>query len=163
MPLDTRQDRVAAEDLKPVSSFRLYSFQTSCQAAWCEESFKTSVKNNGLYEASGLALWLRTGVHSMASGRDVDPGDISFESLATFSKNFFSKDAAINAATRRGQAKKQKQKSRLLWPTTMVVGIETLAQGEKYAGDGVLNFAGGHFVLWAWYLALWEALRSSDA
>ena len=132
------------------------------QAAWSTESSKVSLRTNGLYEASGVALWLRTGSYSVGSGRDVNPGEISCESLTKFKNDFFAKNAGIKATIRRGQAKKQRQKDRLLWPTTMVVGCETLEQSEQYSADGGLNLAGGHFILWAWYLALWEALQASE-
>ena len=128
------------------------------EAAWDEEACKTSMKVNGLYEASGLALWLRSGIYSIGSGFDLDPGSVACKSIESFKNDFFSKESAMKAVTRRGAAKKQRQKSRLLWPSTMVCGCPNVADVEKPKVDGIFNLSGGHFILWSWYLALFEAL-----
>ena len=119
---------------------------------------------NGLYEASGLALWLRTGVFSMNVARDFSPGDVSYTSLLKFENDFFSKDVCMKGYVQRGQKKSKTAKLRLVWPITMVVGCDTAAEIEKKTHfDSSLNTAGCHFALWSWYLALFHALLKNVA
>ena len=118
---------------------------------------------NGLYEASGVALWLRTGVYSCGVGKDTDPGDVALSALAKFSNDFFSKDVAMKAYIQRGTKKQKSQKARLIWPVTMISGCDSASEVEKEPHfDSSLNVAGCHFVLWAWYYAMFQALLKSD-
>lgn len=139
-------------------------FPALAQAPWSAETSAVSIRVNGLFEASGLALWLRTGIYSSSVGRDVDPGDVSFGSLVKFVDSFFSKDVAMKGHIARGQKKQKQVKLRLLWPITMVCGCEAVSdvEGKNYF-DGSLNTAGSHFVIWAWYLALSRALQKNDS
>ena len=59
------------------------------QAPWDTESCMSSMNTNGIYEASGLVLWLRTGLTSTGAGRDVDPGDVPLSEIEKFKANFF--------------------------------------------------------------------------
>ena len=119
------------------------------------------MKVNGLYEASGLALWMRTGVYSLGAGTDFNPGDVHVGALLTFVDNFFSKNTAMKAAILRGSAKKQKRKDRLVWPLEMICCCGSAADVSKSSFDTSLNLAGCHFVLWAWYIALMEAMKAN--
>ena len=119
---------------------------------------------NGLYEASGLVLWLRTGVYSTGSSRDVNPGDVAFSALRKFEADHFSKDAALNTYVCRGPKKQRSQKPRLIWPITMVCGIEASSAVEtQTCFDSSLNTAACHFVIWSWYLAVFHALQKNDS
>eukprot|EP00438_Fugacium_kawagutii_P000049 Skav202750 [mRNA] locus=scaffold3516:24380:31633:+ [translate_table: standard] len=134
------------------------------QAPWDPEACATSIKVNGLYEASGLALWVRSGVYSNGAGKDSDPGDVSFGALQKFLDSFFSKEVAMKGHICRGTKKQKQVKMRLLWPITMVCGCEAPVDVEgKSNFDSSLNTAGSHFVLWAWYLALSRALQKNAA
>ncbi|CAL1136901.1 unnamed protein product [Cladocopium goreaui] len=100
---------------------------------------------NGLYEASGLVLWLRTGVYSAGISRDISPGDVAFSALRKFEADYFSKDVALNAFITRGPKKQRQQKPRLIWPITMVCGVEASSDIEnRMHFDSCLNTAGNH-------------------
>eukprot|EP00435_Cladocopium_sp_Y103_P014364 s1151_g3.t1 len=134
------------------------------KAPWTAEQCQVSMQVNGLYEASGLALWLRTGVYSTGASRDVNPGDVSFAALQKFEADFFSKDVALSCSILRGVKKQRQQKPRLLWPITMVCGVEAVSDVEnRVCFDSCLNTAGCHFVIWSWYLAIFHALLKSDS
>ena len=119
---------------------------------------------NGLYEASGLVLWLRTGVYSAGVSRDITPGDVAFSALRKFEADYFTKDVALNAFITRGAKKQRQQKPRLIWPITMVCGFEASSDIEnRMHFDSCLNTAGCHFVIWSWYVAIFHALLKNDS
>ena len=132
------------------------------QAPWDAETCKTSIKVNGIYEASGLALWLRTGVFRVANTPDFETasGDVSVETLGKFVDSFFSKDCAMKASVMRGAKKTRTGRDRIVWPIEMIVVTESSTDLEKDGGfDSSLSLVGCHFVLWAWYYALFQALK----
>ena len=132
------------------------------QAPWDVETCTTSIKVNGLYEAAGLALWLRTGVFRIANTPEGEKasGDVSMETLQKFVNSFFSKDSAMKASVMRGQKKSRTGRERIVWPIEMIVVTESTADLEKDGGfDASLSLVGCHFVLWAWYYALFQALH----
>eukprot|EP00435_Cladocopium_sp_Y103_P043338 s1300_g12.t1 len=131
------------------------------QAVWEQETCLASLKVNGLYEGSGLALWLRTGIYSTGKGRDVSPGSIPFGEITKFKTDFFGKEVTMKAAVQRG-TKKQRTKERILWPIEMVCGCENVNDAKHDHFDGSLNLASCHFVLWSWYLAVFEALKAGE-
>ena len=133
------------------------SFQAPWDAALCA----TSMKVNGLYEASGLALWLRTGSFALSGVEARETGDVSIETLSKFVDNFFGKDCSMKASVLRGSKKTRVARERLLWPVEMIccVGpthVEGLATDEGF--DASLQLVGCHIALWAWYFALFQAL-----
>ena len=138
------------------------AFSWLVQAAWEQESCLTSLKVNGLYEGSGLALWLRTGIYSTGHSRDVNPGSVPFHEIIKFKTDCFGKEVTVKAAVQRAQCKKQRTKERILWPIEMVCGCENIADAKHDHFDGSLNLASCHFVLWSWYLAVFEALREGE-
>ena len=145
---------------------RSFWFPVSCswQAPWDLETCKTSIKVNGIYEASGLALWLRTGAFRVANTPDSEtaPGDVSVETLSKFAESFFSKDAAMKASIQRGSKKSRTGRERLVWPIEMIVVTGSSSDLEKDGGfDSSLNLVGCHFVLWAWYYAMFDALQKA--
>ena len=114
---------------------------------------------SGIYEACGLALWLQTGAVGSNSN-----DDINWQSLEGFKERFFSKRVAFKASVTRVQgAKKAKsERKRILWPVTMICTVDSVASACQEAFDGSLPLIGtGHFVLWAWYLAVYEAIKQS--
>ena len=122
-----------------------------------------SMKSSGMYEAAGLALWLRTGVWSLGKDRDVDPGDVSYDALARFSEVYFSKSVTLKTYVMR-DGKRQKPRDRLIWPVPMVCTCDSLSELEKSkAFESNFNLVGCHFVLWSWYVALAAALRNNVA
>lgn len=124
------------------------------------EQCAASVNVNGMYEATGLALWLRTGVWSLGKDRDIDPGDVSFSALEKFSDIYFSKLVSVKTYVTR-EAKRQKPRERLLWPCPMVAACDAASDVEKTHFENSLNILSCHFVLWSWYLALAKAMRNS--
>lgn len=124
------------------------------------------MKTAGLYEAAGLALWMNPGIFGMqkssASLENVNPGDISLSQLAQFADNLFGLDVAWKASVTRsaGSQKRTKVRERLVWPMEMIC----LAIGDKVEGayDSCLPLAGGHFILWSWYYALYSAINKKD-
>ena len=124
------------------------------------------MKVNGLYEASGLALWLRTGSFALSGSDACESGDVSIETLSKFVDNFFGKDSSMKASVQRGSKKSRVARERLLWPVEMICTVEpsqveSLSQEEGF--DASLKLAGCHFVLWAWYFALLQALTKQAA
>ena len=113
---------------------------------------------NGVYEATGLALWLRTGAVGAA---DLFQDDINWQTLQTFEESFFSRSVCFKANVTRG-SKKQKSRERLLWPCTMICGVVSMKTLEEEHFDSSLPLAGGWFVLWSWYLAMFKALSKQD-
>lgn len=113
---------------------------------------------NGLYEASGLVLWLRTGVSSTGYGADHNPGDVSVEALLAFVSDFFDPSNAIATHVQRGAKKSKSSKSRLLWPCTMVCSVDKIDGLKKQTYDGGFNLVGSHFLVWGWYLSVAQAL-----
>lgn len=155
---------VFALQLSSSPSIRPSMCPALAQAPWSAETCAVSIKVNGLYEASGLALWVRSGVYSNSVGKDFDPGDVSFGALEKFLDSFFSKDVAMKGHITRGSKKQKQVKLRMLWPVTMVCGCDSPGDVEdKRHFDSSLNAAGGHFVVWAWYLALSRALQKNDS
>jgi len=140
----------------------LPDFQLICQAIWDQQSCLTSLKVNGLYEGSGLALWLRGGIYSTGKDRNIDPGSVPFGEIAKFKADFFGKEVTLKAAVQRGQAKKRRAKQRILWPIVMLCGCESVNDAKHDHIDGSLNLASCHFVLWSWYLAVIEALQADE-
>ena len=132
------------------------------QAPWTAEACLAAMKSSGMYEAAGLALWLRTGVWSLAKGRDVDPGDVSYAALTRFADMYFSKAVSLKTYVTR-EGKRQKPHDRLVWPVPMVCTCENMPELDKKFFEGNLNLVGCHFVLWSWYVALAAALRNNVA
>lgn len=137
-----------------------------CQAVWDASFAATAMKTAGLYEAAGLALWMNPGIFGMqkssASLENVNPGDISLSQLAQFADNLFGLDVAWKASVTRsaGSQKRTKVRERLVWPMEMIC----LAIGDNVEGayDSCLPLAGGHFILWSWYYALYSAINKKD-
>jgi hypothetical protein len=119
----------------------------------------------GVYEAPGLALWLRT--NALGVGPDAEEEDVNWQSLKQFEAAFFSKSGSFKTRATRSTAggKKQKiEKSRMFWPCVMVCGIETAKHALHDHFDAALPLLGsGQFVLWAWFLALFRALQAAEA
>ena len=121
-----------------------------------------SLQVNGIYEASGLALWLGTGVYGLPNHSWTLPGDIGLRTIESFADKFFSRDVVLKSAVSRG-SKKIKGKERLLWPVEMICAVEKpTSLGSTKNFDSNLNLVGGHFVLWSWYYALFTALKADD-
>ena len=86
------------------------------------------------------------------------------ETLGKFVDTFFSKDSVMNASVQRGAKRSRTGKDRMLWPIEMIVVTDTSSHVEKDGGfDASLNLVGCHFVLWAWYYALFQALQKAAA
>ena len=114
---------------------------------------------SGIYEASGLALWLQTGAFGSSSH-----DDLNWQSLEGFKEKFFSKRVAFKASVTRMQGtKKQKsERKRILWPVPMICAVDSITSACHENLDASLPLIGtGHFVLWAWYLATYEAIMQS--
>ena len=135
-----------------------------CQAPWDESQCSTSLAVNGLYEASGLALWMQTGAFKVPAGTaasdplHVNVRDISWDALTHFETAFFSKAALQKSAVTRGTKKLMRE--RLIWPCVMVCGVQDATKLEGTHFDASLRVANGWYILWAWYLALFRALRN---
>ena len=116
----------------------------------------------GLYEASGLALWLKTGA---LDAPKLPADDVNWGNLLQFEEQFFSRAVCFKAHVSRGANAGKKQKvtrSRLLWPCTMVSAVDSLRSAAQSNFEASLPLAGGCFILWAWYLAMFKALRAQD-
>lgn len=137
----------------------------SCEAPWSTEDCQTSLTVNGIYEASGLALWMQTGAFSVVSIKresafnDVAE-DIPFHVLQRFEDSFFSKSVSITSAISRA-GKKQKNRERILWPCVMMCVVPDCKSASATHFDGTMTVASGHYILWAWYLAMFRAIRDS--
>ncbi|CAL1152351.1 unnamed protein product, partial [Cladocopium goreaui] len=127
---------------------------------WSSEQCDASMHASGIYEASGLALWLQTGAFGSSSH-----DDLNWQSLEGFKEKFFSKRVAFKASVTRMQGtKKQKsERKRILWPVPMICAVDSITSACHENFDASLPLIGtGHFVLWAWYLATYEAIMQSD-
>lgn len=130
---------------------------------WSKEECQASLTVNGLYEATGNALWLRTGVYS-AQPQD----NINWASLESFAGNFFSKRMAYKATVTRtantGAKKMKGERKRLLWPATMISIVNNIKDALQDSFDsGLPLLPCGQFVLWSWYLSLYNAIKAADA
>ena len=134
--------------------------QLLVQAPWNTDACSASMKSSGIYEAAGLALWMRTGIWSLSKDRDVDPGDVSYAALSRFSDIYFSKAVTLKTHVTR-DGKKLRARDRLVWPVPMVCTCENVSELEKKVFESNLNLVGCHFVLWSWYVALASALRNN--
>ena len=133
---------------------------------WLAEQCETSLKTTALYEASGLALWLQTGTFTPAQTWHLEQGDVNWGSLIHFKNSWFSKKATFKANVTRaqGQKKVKVDKARLVWPTVMVCAVSKLSDASNQSFEGTLPLlASGQFILWAWYVALFEAIQAADA
>lgn len=128
---------------------------------WSAAECESSLRANGIYEAVGLALWLRTG----ALGLQVSE-DINWHSLSYFKDAFFSKRAVYKAVVSRvsaGTKRVKGQRSRLLWPMVMICAVDAIPVATQASFDASLPLLHtGQFVLWAWYLAVYEAIKAAD-
>ena len=95
--------------------------------------------------------------------------DLNWHSLCRFKEAFFSKSVYFKAQVQRyngsgDKAKKQKVEcSRLVWPCVMVSAVGSVKEGAHEHFDASLPvLSSGRMVLWAWYLALYEALDARD-
>ena len=113
------------------------------------------MQTTGLYEASGLALWLATEAFATASD------DVCWKDLLFFEENFFSKKVVFTASVTR-EKKKQRTRERLTWPCEMIALTESAKTVVRDDFDAALHLAGGIFLLWAWYLAVFKALVAQD-
>jgi hypothetical protein len=100
-------------------------------------------------------------------GPDALEEDVNWQSLQQFEAAFFSESGSFKTGVTRSTTggKKQKiEKSRMFWPCVMVCGIETAKHALHDHFDAALPLLGsGQFVLWAWFLALFRALRAAEA
>ena len=134
---------------------------------WSSSQCETSLGVNGIYEATGVALWLQTGAFS---SHELPSEDVNWQSLLRFQEAFFSKRALfktnVSRYTGKGESvKKMKgERSRLIWPCAMVCKVDSVKQATAEHFDATLPLlCSGQFVLWSWFLALFEALNSNDS
>ena len=134
------------------------------QAPWCAEECSASLAVNALYEASGLALWLQTEAFAAdgAKPKGVDPlhvdvPDIAWKQLVMLEDSFFSQAALQKSFVQRGSKKMARE--RLLWPLPMICGVHQAKAAADASFDSSLKLANGHYILWAWYLAMFRALQ----
>ena len=128
------------------------------------EQGQTALASTGLYEAAGLALWLQTGAVGTCSLAAEQP-DVNWASLVRFKEAWFSKRASFKASVTRsqGQKKIKQDRARIIWPTEMICVVKKPSDATADHFDaGLPLLATGHFVLWSWYLALFEGLQSAD-
>ena len=129
---------------------------------WDPEQAEQALVTTGLYEATGLALWLRTNSTAVMGPNRTD---INWQSLQNFKEAWFSRKSLFKASVQRGAGTKRArvQASRLLWPCEMVCGIVNAATAQKPNFDASLPLlASGLFVLWAWFVAMYEAMQSKE-
>ena len=133
-----------------------------CKDPWDKEKCEISLSVNALYEASGHALWLAHGVFGIKGTKTVDPGDVNWKSLQDFVSDFFDKKVTRETAVKRKEKKVKRE--RLLWPAEMVCMVDQSKVAAAGSGDfdASLQLAGGHFILWSWYLALFHAIQAQD-
>lgn len=115
---------------------------------------------NGIYEAAGLALWLQTGIFEGKDKSDVRV-DVNWQSLKSFKSAWFDKASAFRAQAQRcaGSKKQKLDKATLLWPSEMICAVGSVKEAAQESFESSLPLLNnGKFVLWAWYLALFEAL-----
>ena len=132
------------------------SYSAVCQAVWSLTDCEASMQTNGLYEASGLALWLAT--EAFAKGSE----DVCWQDLLSFEDAFFSKKVVFRTVVTREKQKKQRTRDRLTWPCEMIVVTETTKAVLHEEFNSSLHLASGVFVLWSWYLAVFKALVAQD-
>ena len=134
----------------------MYSmYSTVGQAVWSKDDCETSMLTNGLYESSGLALWLAT--EAFAAGTE----DVCWQDLVSFEDAFFSKKVVFHTVVTR-EKKKQRTRDRLTWPCEMIVLTENVSAVLQEEFNSSLHLASGVFVLWSWYLAVVKALVAQD-
>ena len=135
---------------------------------WSASQCETCLGVNGIYEATGVALWLQTGAFSSRPELPIE--DVNWQSLLRFMEAFFSKNALfktnVTRYTGKGESvKKMKgERSRLIWPCAMVCKVDSVKQASAEHFDAQLPLlCSGQFVLWSWFLALFEALKAHES
>ena len=125
---------------------------------WSAEPRKTSLT---FYEASGLCLWLKTGIDDTTVDCD---SDVNWQSLVKFNNTWFGARAAFKAEVtqKHGDKKRKCTQGRLLWPCEMIVGISCIKEvaGDHFEGTLPL-LVNGKFIIWSWFLALFEAMQAN--
>ena len=93
---------------------------------------------------------------------------MNWHGLCRFKEAFFSKSVYFKSQVQRyngsgEKAKKQKvESSRLVWPCVMVCTVGNVKEGACEHFDASLPLlSSGQLILWAWYLAMYEALDAS--
>ena len=121
----------------------------------------------GIYEASGLALWLQTGAFDgAAAAKSTGPvrtfvPDIAWRELEALEASLFSPSALHKHSVTRGAKKQIRQ--RLLWPTVMICGLADAKAAAQNFFDQQLPLVHGHYLVWAWYVAMFKAIRNDEA
>ena len=129
----------------------------SYKAPWNRESAKLALAGTGLYEASGNMFWM----NPFPSDADMTTcaGDTpSWKSIHGAADAFRVDDKAFEM----GSAGPARQ-NRILFPGVMAVHAPTL---DVFIGDtfpGNMQVVTGHVLIYAWYLAMFEALQGGHA
>ena len=149
-----------------LSGFKVRVFYRKA-GVWSAFQCETSLAVNAIYEATGVALWLQTGVFS---SHELPREDVNWQSLLRFMESFFSKRALfktnVTRSTGKGEGvKKMKgERSRLIWPCAKVCKVDSVKQASAEHFDAQLPLlCSGQFVLWSWFLALFDALTSNES
>ena len=130
----------------------------SYKAPWKRESAKLALGGTGLYEASGSLFWLNP-----------FPPDAEMSKCAGATPSWKSVHAAADAfrpddlkAFEMGSEGPTRQK-RILFPAVMAVHAPTLDGFLAEAFPGNVQVVTGHVLIYAWYLAMFEALQGGHA
>ena len=119
---------------------------------WNQTSARAAATATGFYEAGGNAGWI---------SEDVAEGGVGHDSFAFEDPGWsFVRDFASIAFL---PSHVEGKRARVIFPTsfdTYVPSVEDLSGNE--AAPKRLRLLGGHAVLYAWYLAMWEALCAED-
>jgi len=130
----------------------------SYKAPWKRESAKLALGGAGLYEASGSLFWLNP-----------FPPDAEMSKCAGATPSWKSVHAAADAfrpddlkAFEMGSEGPTRQK-RILFPAVMAVHAPTLDGFLAEAFPGNVQEVTGHVLIYAWYLAMFQALQGGHA
>ena len=128
----------------------------SYKAPWNSNSAADSLATTDMYEAAGNLCWVRP--FPLSKEMEIVSGDtLLWEQIAGLAEQFFSASAYVNCNCSSGVPQ-------ILFPITMFVNAprEISMRSTAYF-QGSLELISGHAYLYAWWYAMFKALRDDAA
>ena len=128
----------------------------SHKAPWNSNSAADSLATTDMYEAAGNLCWVRP--FPLSKEMDIVSGDtLLWEQIARLAEQFFSESAYVSFQSSTGVPQ-------ILFPIVMFVNAprEISMRSTAYF-QGSLDLISGHAYLYAWWYAMFKALRDDDA
>ncbi len=121
------------------------------QAPWSKDQCAAAVRRTGFYQAAANITWLSPSIE----GLKVHTASPGWHEVVQVSEMFFGAGAVVHGGS--------PSRPRLLCPVILEAHVddERALDAEHFAQS--LELLGGHTIVLAWWLAMFKALRDSDA